>query len=287
MRMDNLSLIRQVSFCRNAKEIEMLYGAMNFPVRPLLEEVESVGKLGFDYLEVAMDPPHGHHSAIRGIESELMKALEQRKLSLVCHLPTFISSADLTEGLRWASLNEIYASLEVAARLQTLKVVLHPGYISGLGRFVMDKVKENTLKSLEAIVAKAHELGVCLCLENMFPKGHWLVRPGDFPELLDRFPSLFLTLDTGHAHMADSTDRMALEFIERFSDRIGHVHVSDNFGVEDNHLPVGAGTVEFQALVRSLKAKGYNDTITLEVFSKDRDYVKISRQKIEEMFLKE
>ena len=77
----------------------MLYGAMNFPVRPLLEEVESVGKLGFDYLEVAMDPPQGHYSVIRRIESDLMRALEQRNLSVVCHLPTFISSADLTVGL--------------------------------------------------------------------------------------------------------------------------------------------------------------------------------------------
>jgi len=265
----------------------MLYGAMNFPVRPLLEEVESVGGLGFDYLEVAMDPPHGHHSVIRKMESDLMKALERRKLSVVCHLPTFISSADLTEGLRRASLDEVFASLEVAARLQTLKVVLHPGYISGLGRFVMDKVKENAVKSLDAIVEKAHELGLCLCLENMFPKGHWLVRPDDFPELLDRFPSLYLTFDTGHAHMADSTDGMALDFIEKFSDRIGHVHASDNFGMEDNHLPLGAGTIDFQALVKALKAKGYNDTMTLEVFSRDRDYLRISRQKIEEMFSKE
>ena len=265
----------------------MLYGAMNFPVRPLLEEVESFGKLGFDYLEVAMDPPQGHYSVIRSIESDLMSALEQRKLSVVCHLPTFISSADLTEGLRRASLDEIFASLEVAARLHSLKVVLHPGNISGLGRFVMDQVKENALKSLEAVVDKAHELGLCLCLENMFPKGHWLVHPDDFPELLDRYPSLYLTFDTGHAHMADSTDRMALEFIEKFSHRIGHVHASDNFGMEDNHLPVGAGTIDFHALVKALKRKGYNDTMTLEVFSKDRDYLKISRQKIEEMFLKE
>jgi len=80
----------------------------------------------------------------------------------------------------------------------------------------------------------------------MFPKGHWLVHPDDFLELLDRFPSLYLTFDTRHAHMADSTDRMALEFIEKLSQRIGHVHTSDNFGVEDSHLPVGAGSVDFK-----------------------------------------
>jgi len=265
----------------------MLYGAMNFPVRPLLEEVESVGKLGFDYLELAMDPPHGHYSVLRRIESDLRKALDQRNLGIVCHLPTFISSADLTEGLRCASLNEILASLDVAAELQTLKVVLHPGYISGLGRFVMDEVKANGMKSLDVIVGKAHELGLWLCLENMFPRGHWLVHPEDFVEVLDKFPSLYLTLDTGHAHMADAADRMTLEFIEKFGHRIGHIHANDNFGMEDNHLPIGAGTIDFQALVKGLKAKGYDDTMTLEVFSKDRDYLKISRQKIEAMFAKE
>ena len=263
----------------------MLYGAMNFPVRPLLEEVESLGNMGFDYLEVAMDPPQGHHRVIGAIEKDFIKALERSKLSVVCHLPTFLSSADLTESLRSASLDEVFASLELAARLQTLKVVLHPGHAAGLGRFVMEKVKENGLKSLDAIVAKAHELGLCLCLENMFPRGHWLVRPEDFRDVLDSFPSLYLTLDTGHAHMADPKDNLALEFVKNFSHRIGHVHASDNFGVEDNHLPIGAGTIDFLPLVRALKSKGYNDTITLEVFSRDRDYVKISRQKMEEMFL--
>jgi len=96
-----------------------------------------------------------------------------------------------------------------------------------------------------------------------------------------------LTLDTGHAHMADATDRMALEFIEKFGHRIGHIHANDNFGLEDAHLPIGAGTIDFQAVVEGLKAKGYDDTMTLEVFSKDRDYLKISRQKIEAMFARE
>ena len=34
----------------------MLYGGMNFPIKPVLEEVEAMAKLGFDYLELAMDP---------------------------------------------------------------------------------------------------------------------------------------------------------------------------------------------------------------------------------------
>jgi sugar phosphate isomerase/epimerase len=265
----------------------MLYGAMNFPVRPLLEEAEAVARLGFDYLEIAMDPPQAHHSTIKQMAVDLAKALDRFNLGVVCHLPTFISTADLTDGLREASLKEVLSSLEVAASLQTLKVVLHPGYISGLGGFVMAKVKQNALKSLEVIVRKAHELGLCLCMENMFPRGHWLVKPEDFVEFLDKFPSLYLTLDTGHAHIADPTGQTAVAFIERFPGRIGHVHANDNFGKEDIHIPIGAGTIDFAAIVKALKSSGYNDTVTLEVFSPDRDYLRISREKIAAMFGKD
>ena len=34
----------------------MLYGAMNFPIKPILDEIEDIAALGFDYLEMAMDP---------------------------------------------------------------------------------------------------------------------------------------------------------------------------------------------------------------------------------------
>jgi hypothetical protein len=40
----------------------MQFGAMNFPVTPVLDEIETFARLGFDYLELAMDPPMAHHS---------------------------------------------------------------------------------------------------------------------------------------------------------------------------------------------------------------------------------
>jgi hypothetical protein len=35
----------------------MKYGAMNFPIKPLLGEMEEIGAMGFDYVELTMDPP--------------------------------------------------------------------------------------------------------------------------------------------------------------------------------------------------------------------------------------
>jgi sugar phosphate isomerase/epimerase len=261
----------------------IMYGAMNFPVRPVLSELESAGRFGFDYLELTMDPPEAHYSAIRQQQDTLMKALEERDLKLVCHLPSFVSTADLTESIREASLKEVLASLEVAADFTPMKAVLHPSYHMGLSVFVRDRAHTYALKSLEAIVEKAESLGITLCLENMFPRSNSLAEPEHFSEIFERFPSLKMTLDIGHAHIGSKGPRKALAFIDSFQDRIGHIHASDNFGKEDNHLPIGAGIIEYEKIVKGLQRIGYDETITLEIFSRDRDYLKISKEKLAAM----
>jgi len=262
----------------------MLYGAMNNPLRPVLDEVRAVADLKFDYLELAMDPPHGDAGTIKKLKRELMESLKQYNLALVCHLPTFLFTADLTDRIRQASIDETLDSLEVAAELQPLKVVLHPSYMMGMGVFVPELTKAHGMESLDILVEKAHALGLCLCLENMFPRTQWLIHPEEFMEILAKFPTVNLLLDVGHAHIEDAGGQKCLRFIEMFPDRIGHLHVSDNFGKEDQHLPIGAGIIDFPRVVKALKKTGYNDTITLEVFSRDREYLKISKKKMEEMW---
>lgn len=265
----------------------MLYGAMNSPVRPILDEIRDIGEMGFDFLELTMDAPQAHYIVVEEQREAILEALAHFQLSVVCHLPTFISTADLTPGIRQASVKEVMKSLEVAASLLPLKVVLHPSYLVGMGQLVREISEKYAFESLEAIVEKSHGLGLCLCLENMFPGAQWLVVPEDFIGILARFPTINLTLDTGHAHVQDPGGERCLRFIEMFPNRIGHLHASDNFGREDSHLPIGAGSVDFPRIAKALKKIGYNDTVTLEVFSKDRDYLKISREKFIELMTRE
>ena len=262
----------------------MLLGAMNFPVRPLLEELELIAALGFDYLELTMDPPQAHHSIIAREEKKILSTLSHHDMQLICHLPTFLYTADLTESVRKASVQEMLDSLAVAADLNPLKVVIHPSYVTGLGSLVADMARQYASESLAAIVAHAEELGLCLCLENMFPRANSLVEPDQFVDIFMSFPTLKMTLDTGHANIGGKGSKRALDFIHRFADRIDHIHASDNFGREDNHLPIGAGTVDFHRIVKALKGIEYNDTVTFEVFSRDKDYLTMSRDKFAAMW---
>lgn len=258
----------------------MHYGAMNFPVRPVLDEIDTISRLGFDYLELAMDPPMAHYSTLSSSRSVIIRALRDNNLGLVCHLPTFLSTADLTESLRRASGDEMRRSLQVAADLGAKKAVLHPSMVVGMGAFVMQTVKEYASDFLFQIVHAAHQYGITICLENMMPRNMLGVEPDDFAEFFRAVPALKLTLDTGHANISDPPGNRAQKLIKQFGHRIGHLHFSDNRGYRDDHLPVGKGTVNFGKLLQDIKATGYDETLTLEIFSDDRQMLVHSRNRI-------
>jgi sugar phosphate isomerase/epimerase len=261
----------------------MYYGAMNFPIKPVGEELEEIAAMGFDYLELTMDPPQAHYSTIRQQTKSILGVLNSHAMKVVCHLPTFVSTADLTDSIREASLREMFNSLEVAAELGSSKVVLHPGHIGGLGVYVKEIALAYANESLASIIDRAEDLGLCVCLENMFPKCRAFIEPDDFTEILGRFPKLKITLDTGHANMGSQGGQRIFRFIKQFGPRIGHLHVSDNSGARDDHIPVGSGTIDFLKIINTLKKCGYDDTATLEIFSEDRRELQESRDRFDEM----
>jgi sugar phosphate isomerase/epimerase len=261
----------------------MKYGAMNFPIKHLLREIEEIGEMGFDYVELTMDPPEAVPQKILAQKRSVLDLLHRYGMGIVAHLPTFVWTSDLYESLRKVSLQENFLALEASAELGIEKVVLHPGFITGLGRFVLDKAKGYAMESLEAILKMAVNLHITLCIENMFPQAHFFSQPHEFQPVFEAFPEIRLTLDIGHANLGGGKNRSS-EFIRLYGYRIGHVHANDNFGKEDSHLPIGAGIINFEKIMKELHEAKYDETITLEVFSKDRDYLKISKEKIKRMW---
>ena len=262
----------------------MQYGAMNFPIKPVSAELTKISALGFDYLELTMDPPQAHYTTLQQQMQAIVNDLHFLGMSIICHLPTFVSTADLTDSIRQASLQEMFHSLEVAAELGAQKVVLHPGHIGGLGVYVIETALAHANNSLRAIIEHAQKLGLCVCLENMFPRCRAFVEPDDFADILKRFPDLKLTLDTGHANIGARGGRRILQFIKKFGHRIGHLHISDNLGERDDHMPLGSGIIDFEKIARAIKRIGYDDTATLEIFSEDRQALVQSRQRFDDLF---
>jgi len=256
----------------------MIYGAMNFPILPVLDEIHTFAELGFDYLELAMDQPEAHYSNISANLATITKALQDHGMGIICHMPTFVSSADLTESIRKASVTEMKRSFSVAADLGAEKVVLHPPMISGMGAYVPDRARAYTFEFLSEMVELSETLRLTICLENMMPRNNFGVEPAEFDTIFRQFPSLQLTFDTGHANLGANGKVRFQELVKQFGDRIGHVHLSDNRGVYDDHLPLGSGNIDFKRLADDLKSLKYKGTVTFEVFDDDRQMLARSKE---------
>jgi sugar phosphate isomerase/epimerase len=72
-----------------------------------------------------------------------------------------------------------------------------------------------------------------------------------------------MTLDVAHAHLQGET----YEFMRRFGDRIRHIHVSDNHGAGDLHLPVGDGSIDWGRVVSSARGAGFSGWLVVESYS--------------------
>jgi len=130
------------------------------------------------------------------------------------------------------------------------------------------------LESLVELQEHATRVGVGLMIENL---------PGEFndaaqlAELLEPMPKLGLHLDIGHANLM-VPQNTTTQILRAYGKRLRHVHLHDNRGGHaDLHLPLGAGNLDLYGSIRALKESGYNDTITLEVFTPDRHFLAYSR----------
>ena len=73
-------------------------------------------------------------------------------------------------------------------------------------------------------------------------------------------------LDIGHVHYSRAP---VTQWFEQLGEWIGYLHLSDNMGEFDDHLPLGQGSIDWE-LVNSLwKALGKNIPITLETGALD------------------
>ena len=73
------------------------------------------------------------------------------------------------------------------------------------------------------------------------------------------------TLDMGHSRLSQGT----AEAIQLLGDAIGHIHLSDNFGEKDDHLPLGDGNYDYADYVGFLK--NFEHVITLEIIDVGTD----------------
>jgi sugar phosphate isomerase/epimerase len=98
--------------------------------------------------------------------------------------------------------------------------------------------------------------------------------------LFDAARDALFHLDVGHAHLGRRPEEpnRTTELVGAFGDRLAHVHIHDNLGLEDLHLPLGAGSIDWPEVARALRRAGYDGTVTIEIFAREPAHVETSRR---------
>ncbi len=188
---------------------------------------------------------------------------ESHNIKFSFHIPYYINISDVLIHLRKSALQYLLKSLQVAGALQATHLTMHLGsfYWFPVEQWERKKALKRFIKSLEKVLPLCEQHQVKLALENVVPiptgSEYYLLGDNitDFEVVFSSIdsPCLKFCLDTGHANMAEGV----MEYINHFEDRLICIHYHDNNGSNDEHLPVGKGTVSWQNLAAELKKIGY------------------------------
>lgn len=249
----------------------MLIGAMNHPQRDPIREMEWMGQMGLDFIDLTLEPPAASSWLVDA--GELRAGLERNRLRAVGHTAYYLPIASPMEDLRRAAIAELRRCIDCFAAIGALWVNIHPDPQRHF--YPVEAMVEQNRRTLEELLGYAAQRGVGIMLENI-PKSFNTVK--QLAPVLDTLPELGLHLDIGHANLGTEENTTA-ELVAHYGPRIRHVHLHDNKGgTADLHLPLGSGTLDFRRELGELKSAGYDGTITLEVFSRDPHFFVYSRE---------
>lgn len=117
-------------------------------------------------------------------------------------------------------------------------------------------VNDIGLKHFSQLVKHAEKRNVIIALEN--------VRNLNYTDyIFDHIPSPYLGFcyDSGHEHSL----HRGVDVLAKFGHRLITTHLHDNYGQEDEHSPLGKGSIDWEDLITRLKTCKPIDTLCLEI----------------------
>jgi sugar phosphate isomerase/epimerase len=228
------------------------------------------------YIEVVDD---GLHALDKKKVSTLKSLAVSYGFKYSVHAPfADINIASLSKSILRATLKRMKQSIAYASALDAYMWVFHPGLRSGISMFYPGMDWLQNLESARSLFMTADDYGVKIAIENVPEPFPFLMKStGDFQKFYSEInEDIGLVLDIGHANINNQNEL----FLTKLSNKIVHIHASDNNGKEDQHLGIGQGTINWEAISKLLTKILYNKTLIIESV----EHVEASKQRLEHLF---
>ncbi len=202
----------------------------------------------------------------RGADLRMIReAFEKNSLTVTMHGPYLnINPGSSDEAVRASTEKRYERVFEVVEDLRPRNIVLHAGYHER--KFLGDSGfwLEQSMKTWPRFVKEAERVGTVIAAENIFEK-----TPSTLKTLADEIgsPNFRVCIDSGHLSVFSS---VAVEdwFVE-LGPYMAEVHLHDNNGVADDHLPIGEGSIDFKMYFSLIERYAPQAVYTIEPHGED------------------
>ncbi|MDD4932922.1 MAG: sugar phosphate isomerase/epimerase [Methylacidiphilaceae bacterium] len=243
-----------------------------FYSKAVQEVLPFVARAGFESVElwtgdpVSRAPFDWRNPREVGQVQKLLKGLDLRAASF--HAP-YSEEADPSHPdpiLQKRTLSLLAEAVEVAAALGARTLVLHGSavelsHVSEAGRAARLKALRESLAHLHQV---ARSSGVAVAVETLLPH-LFTADPYLLLDLVAPYPNaeVGICFDTGHCSFWRSWRLEQL--YEILASRVIALHVNDNRGTYDDHLPPGQGKIDWPPWLTTLRQTGFSGVFLLEV----------------------
>jgi sugar phosphate isomerase/epimerase len=163
------------------------------------------------------------------------------------------------EEARRLAVRRLRQAIALAPLFRPRGIVVHGGYYGWVYDFESDKWIEPARRTFGEVMETAEKEGVDLFLENVFD---------ETPEHLLRLQRsvgskrMGFCFDAGHATLF--SELPVHRWVEAFGPDLRELHLHDNRGRRDDHLPVGEGGINFRGVLHAALDAGAFPILTLE-----------------------
>ena len=247
-------------FNRIMQRLLSTYIFVSRKLRP--EHLEQIAGAGFQGVEIFCSRGHFDYTAKTEMQA-MAGALARHGLTLTSmHAPVSRDMSSTREGgtplsicevervRRIEAMDELKRAIDVAEELPFPRMVFHMGN----SRETADPRKRDAaFSSLEHLILHARHVGVTICVENTASE---MGDPAYLHAFVEetRLTGLRFNFDIGHAHLAElpEEERLKKSFAP-LRGLVSSVHLHDNHGEKDEHLPPFDGTIDWPAAIKLLK----------------------------------
>ncbi|HJJ36461.1 MAG TPA: sugar phosphate isomerase/epimerase [Methanocorpusculum sp.] len=205
--------------------------------------VAGIAEAGFDGWEISADGNYrlDREESFRAVK----KTIEETGLPVTVHAPfSDLNPASVNAPIWEETVHQLERTIEIAAEL-TDTVVIHPGYLSPISRYDPSPAWQAHKQACIRFGETAERVGISACLENMPALDDFYCRDADELDGFIEGTGMKAVLDIGHANTNANLDR----FCKIILPKAYHMHIHDNHGGRDEHLPVGEGTIPWNKIM--------------------------------------